>query len=216
MRVVVKMRSRLTTRQQEPKASHIQASQIKETKTQHLSNAQPTVQVLAPDEPEGPVLGPVHEAGPSQASDGPPSASRTLIHDLTLPPLPNLDIPPSPPGSPNPSANARFAHFLSLKTQDVHFNDKLSSSTSLKNPSLLKKMMEHAGIDDQAQYSSSLSPDLWYMSNLPSWGYKEELAKTQRELNARAEESRLKGQRDTIEFVSDSSRSGPSKSRPRQ
>ncbi|KAL4947258.1 nucleophile aminohydrolase [Aspergillus filifer] len=152
----------------------------------------------------GPVLGPVHEGRPLQASIETRSTSRTLIHDLTLPPVPNLNIPPSPPGSPNPSANGKFAHFLSLKKQDVHFNDKLASSTSLKNPSLLKKMMEHAGIDEQAQYSNSLSPGLWDVSHLPSWGYKEELAKAQTELNAKSEERRVKGQRDTIEFVSES------------
>ncbi|KAJ6155043.1 hypothetical protein N7470_005609 [Penicillium chermesinum] len=48
--------------------------------------------------------------------------------------VPNLDIPPSPPGSPDPAANAKFQHFLSLKHQGVHFNAKLATSSSLKNP----------------------------------------------------------------------------------
>jgi hypothetical protein len=144
-----------------------------------------------------------------QAVDEQSSTSRTLIHDLTLPPIPNLDIPPSPPGSPNPSSNAKFAHFLSLKKQDVHFNDKLAGSASLKNPSLMRKLMEHAGIDDQAQYSSSLPPDLWNISKLPNWGYKEELLRAQKGHNAKAEEGRLWGQRDMVEFVSGSSRPDP-------
>ncbi|OJJ59304.1 hypothetical protein ASPSYDRAFT_56914 [Aspergillus sydowii CBS 593.65] len=161
-------------------------------------------------EPSGPVLGPMHEELENrQAVEELSSTSRTFIHDLTLPPVPNLDIPPSPPGSPNPSANAKFAHFLSLKRQDVHFNDKLAGSASLKNPSLLRKLMEHAGIDYQAQYSSSLPPDLWNISKLPSWGYKEELLRAQKEHNAKAEEGRMRGQRNMVEFVPGSSRPDP-------
>lgn len=161
-------------------------------------------------EPAGPVLGPsqpqareVHlanEPTPDRQSS-PFSTSLALIHDLTLPPVPNLDIPPSPPGSPDPIANAKFAHFLSLKKQGTHFNEKLAGSSSLKNPSLLQKMMVHSGVDEQAQYSTSLPPDLWDMSSLPTWGYKEELLKTQQEIRQRTEEKRLSGQRDSIEFV---------------
>lgn len=179
---------------------------------QYTSKAQPAVvsETTFDREPSGPVLGPMHEEFETrQAVDEQSSTSRTFIHDLTLPPVPNLDIPPSPPGSPNPSANAKFAHFLSLKKQDVHFNDKLAGSASLKNPSLLRKLMEHAGIDDQAQYSSSLPPDLWNISKLPYWGYKEELLRAQKEHNVKAEDSRLRGQRDMVEFVSGSSRPGP-------
>ena len=62
--------------------------------------------------------------------------------------------------------------------------------------------MNHAGMDDQAQYSTSLSHDLWDASNLPDWGFKEELLKTQQEIRHKAEEKRLTGQRDSIEFVS--------------
>jgi hypothetical protein len=105
-----------------------------------------------------------------------------------------------------------------LKKQGIHFNDKLANSISLKNPSLLSQMMQHAGIDDRAQYSSSLPTEMWNTSNLPSWGYKEELLKAQRELNAKADETRAKGQRDTIEFVSDTSRAYSAshpKSKPR-
>lgn len=165
-------------------------------------------------EPAGPVLGPSHpqprpahsinESTPDRQSS-PFSTSLALIHDLTLPPVPNLDIPPSPPGSPDPMANAKFAHFLSLKKQGTHFNEKLAGSSSLKNPSLLQKMMNHSGIVEQAQYSTSLPLDLWDMSSLPTWGYKEELLKTQQEIRHKAEEKRLTGQRDSIEFVSGAS-----------
>ncbi|KAL4975780.1 HCNGP-like protein-domain-containing protein [Aspergillus desertorum] len=186
---------------QEPKSSYVKGSQTQEDK-----NATAVRETVSDQELSGPLLGPMQDIGLSQTIAGQPSSNRTLIQDLTLPPVPNLDIPPSPPGSPNPAANAKFAHFLSLKKQGIHFNDKLASSVSLKNPSLLRQMMKHAGIEDRAQYSTSLPTDIWNTSDLPSWGYKEELLKAQRELNAKAEESRVKGQRDTIEFVSDTSR----------
>lgn len=142
-------------------------------------------------------------AGPSPSGRSSPfSATRALIHDLTLPPVPNLDIPPSPPGSPNAAANAKFEHFLSLKKQGVHFNAKLASSSSLRNPSLLKKMMEHAGIDEESQYNTALPADLWDVSNLPKWAFKEELLKAQQETRQKQDEKNAAGQRSSIEFVS--------------
>ena len=65
--------------------------------------------------------------------------------------------------------------------------------------------MDHAGIDEQAQYSTSLPLDLWDMSSLPEWGFKEQLLKTQQEIRHRTEEKRLAGQRDSIQFVSGTS-----------
>lgn len=162
-------------------------------------------------EPSGPVLGPSgHQElealdEPAHSSDPDPthfSAVRTSIQDLTLPPVPNLDIPPSPPGSPDPGANAKFAHFLTLKKQGVHFNEKLAGSSSLKNPSLLVKLREHVGIDDQEQYSTSLPDDIWDASKLPEWGYKEELLRAQQETRNRVEEKKATGQRGPVEFVS--------------
>lgn len=145
---------------------------------------------------------------PNERSAGgrtsPFSASRALIQDLTLPPVPNLDIPPSPPGSPDPAANAKFEHFLSLKKQGVHFNAKLASSSSLKNPSLLTKMMEHAGIDEQTQYNTSLPVELWNTYNLPPWAFKEELLRAQQEVRQRMDDKKTSGQRSSIEFVPNS------------
>ena len=148
---------------------------------------------------------PTKERQPERAEESPSSppipTSRSLIHDLTLPPIPNLNIPSSPPGSPDPAANAKFAHFLSLKKKGIHFNEKLAVSVSLKNPSLLGKLREHTGIDERAQYSTSLPSDVWDdVSTLPEWGYKEELLKTQQE-----ERRRIEGKlRSSIEFVGSS------------
>ena len=160
--------------------------------------------------PAAPVVGPSHPPAEHVVSENisfdarssPASASRALIHDLTLPPVPNLDIPPSPPGSPNPAASGKFAHFLNLKKNGIHFNEKMAMSTSLKNPSLLQKLRIHAGIDEQAQYSTSLPANIWDPSNMPKWGFKEELLKSQQEVRRKEEQKRLAGQRTSIEFVS--------------
>ncbi|KAK2783927.1 hypothetical protein FQN52_009448 [Onygenales sp. PD_12] len=163
------------------------------------------------EDPNKPLVGPFQPSQhPSPANDTPStsrksspfSSNRTLIHDMTLPPIPNLDIPPSPPGSPNPAANQKFAHFLSLKRQGVHFNEKLASSSSLRNPGLLSKLMEHAGIDEQVQYATSLPADLWDTSTLPPWGYKEELQKSQQDIRRKIEEKKASTPREAIDFVS--------------
>jgi hypothetical protein len=135
------------------------------------------------------------------------------LKTASLPPLiPNPDIPPSPPGSPDPVANKKFEHFLALKKDGLHFNEKLASSSSLRNPSLLSKMMEHAGIDDKAQYATSLPTDIWDLSALPAWTFKEELNKSQQDIRRKFEEKRT-AHREAIDFVSggtsaESSRAG--------
>ncbi|RAH72714.1 HCNGP domain-containing protein [Aspergillus aculeatinus CBS 121060] len=168
----------------------------KETILEHVS---------MPDS-DRPIFGPSHES-PYDAQKFAPnhymtlSASRSIIHDLTLPPVPNLDIPPSPPSSPDPSADAKFAHFLSLKKQGVHFNEKLSGSASLRNPSLLKAMMNHAGIDNQEQYQASLPSAIWNAPGLPSWGFTEEIRQAQRDIQGTMDERRSVRRREEIPFV---------------
>lgn len=190
------------------------ASSPGQVPVQH-AHARPSASVTSNTVPSGPVLGPASGPAPDNQVHSPNgrsagghsslfSATRALIQDLTLPPVPNLDIPPSPPGSPDPTANAKFEHFLSLKKQGIHFNSKLASSSSLKNPSLLMKMMVHAGIGDEAQYNTTLPAELWSTSDLPEWAYKEKLLKAQQEIRQDMEEKRAAGQRSSLEFVSSS------------
>ncbi|KAG0158756.1 hypothetical protein PDIDSM_6275 [Penicillium digitatum] len=187
-----------------------QADQNEDQKPFHQQQTETRSHIAADSVPEGPVLGPAaidmallsEDKHLTSGRSSPFSASRGLVQDLTLPPVPNLDFPPSPPGSPNPAANAKFEHFLSLKKQGVHFNSKLASSSSLKNPSLLKKMMEHSGISEQSQYDTSLPADLWNPSNLPKWGFKEELLRTQLDSRKKSEEKKASGQRSSVNFVS--------------
>ncbi|KAJ5184590.1 hypothetical protein N7491_007539 [Penicillium cf. griseofulvum] len=189
-----------------------QAGQDKDHKPSHQQPKETPFHIATDSVPEGPVLGPASMDMAPLSEDkhstsghlSPFSASRGLVQDLTLPPVPNLDIPPSPPGSPNPAANAKFEHFLSLKKQGIHFNSKLASSSSLKNPSLLRKMMEHAGINEQSQYDTSLPADLWNTSNLPKWGFKEELLRTQQDFRKKLEEKQASGQRSSVDFVTGS------------
>lgn len=104
-----------------------------------------------------------------------------------------------------PGANEKLAHFLELKKQGVHFNDKLAKSSALKNPSLLRKLMDFVAIAEQDQYASTLPKDLWDPSVFPPWTYKEELAKAQQELLKRKEEERARKQREAIDFIPASS-----------
>ncbi|KAI9809867.1 MAG: hypothetical protein M1825_000300 [Sarcosagium campestre] len=169
----------------------------------------------------GPMVGPAGpSASPHPSTNGstsrpqsPYSAGRALLRDLTLPQVPNLDIPPSPPGSPPADTNAKFANFIQLKRQGVHFNEKLARSSALKNPSLLQKLMSFAGIDERGQYATTLPEELWDPNGFPPWAYKEELAQSQQDVTKRKEEEKARIQRESIEFVpsvasGDSSRSG--------
>ena len=140
------------------------------------------------------------ENGPV-APQSPYSANRALIRDLTLPSIPNYDIPPSPPGSPIASTNAKFKHFLELKKQGVHFNEKLSRSAALKNPSLMQKLMDFANIDEVAEYATTLPKELWDPAGFPEAGYKEKLAKSQKDILKMREEEKAKGQRTSLDFV---------------
>ena len=149
-----------------------------------------------------------HSKSPPQATtpassalstpSSPHMSHRAAIRSLTLPTKPNLDIPQSPSGSPTLGADQKFSHFLNLKKQGIHFNTKLGSSSALKNPSLLPKLMDFAGVDSEWQYTTTLSTELWDPAGLPTWGYKEELAEAQRRLSKRKEEE---GVRESITFV---------------
>ena len=121
------------------------------------------------------------------------------IRSLTLPTKPNLDVPQSPLGSPILGADQKFSHFLALKKQGIHFNSKLGSSSALRNPSLLPKLMDFAGVGSEWQYTTTLPTGLWDPAGLPTWAYKEGLAEAQHRLSKKKEEERVK--RESIGFV---------------
>ena len=170
---------------------------------------------------EGPMVGPVAQTdidAPSitDTSDGvdpdlQTMSERDAIRMLTQSTHPMTSIPPSPPGSPDPAANARFRRFLELKAKGIHFNEDLASKSSFRNPKLLSSMMARAGIDESEQYNTSLPKQLWDPTAFPPTAYKEELLKSQQMLRekdeTRKKELSASGKR-TIEFVP-ADRAGP-------
>lgn len=73
--------------------------------------------------------------------------------------------------------------------------------------------MGFAGIDEQAQYASTIPKEIWDPSGFPTWAYKDELAKSQQQVLKQKEEEKANAQREAVEFVpatasGDSSRGG--------
>ena len=134
------------------------------------------------------------------APSSPYANQRATIRSLTLPIQPNLDIPQSPLGSPTLGAE-KFSHFLNLKKQGIHFNIKLASSSALKNPSLLPRLMGFAGVGSELQYTTTLPTELWDPVGLPTWAYKEGLAEAQHRRSKTKQEEKARLQRETIDFV---------------
>lgn len=118
-----------------------------------------------------------------------------------MPTTPNFVIPPSPPGSPPPGIEQKFEHFLQLKAQGVHFNEKLAGSSALKNPALLQKLMASAGLEGNDQYATTLPKELWDPAGFPKWAYKEELAKSQQQVAKTKNAENSQKQRENIDFV---------------
>ena len=145
----------------------------------------------------------IHEEAES-APDSPRTATRTALRNLTLPTVPNLDIPPSPPGSPPPGMNEKVKQFLDLKKQGIHFNEKLANSSAIKNPSLLSKLMTFAGLDHGEQYATTLPTHLWDPEGFPPWAYRDELAKAQQEAQRKREDDRSRSGRSAADFVTSS------------
>jgi HCNGP-like protein len=140
-------------------------------------------------------------------------SERDKIRYLMQAPIPMTSIPPSPPGSPDPAANARFARFLELKAKGVHFNEDLARKSNFLNPGLLSTMMARAGLDEEEQYNTSLPLDLWDPTSFPEWAYKEGLSKSQQEIRQKDEADKkvlsAAGKR-TIEFAASGGNSGSS------
>ncbi|KAG8359187.1 hypothetical protein FVEN_g3281 [Fusarium venenatum] len=156
--------------------------------------------------PLGPSLPPMEEAvmddqDPAYRPASPYSANRALLRDLTLPSAPNMDIPPSPPGSPPPGANKKFEQFLELKKKGTHFNAKLEQSSALKNPSLMDKLMRFVEIDERHQYSTTLPTDLWNPTAFPEWASKDKLRKTNDKVTKEKDTERASGTRTAVDFV---------------
>ncbi|KAF4552365.1 Hypothetical protein D9617_10g073460 [Elsinoe fawcettii] len=100
-----------------------------------------------------------NDALPTSPSLSPYSSARAQIHALTMPPIPNFSLPPPPP-PPSPgsmaSADRKIRHFLSLKKQGVHYNERLLSSPALKDQGTVDELLRYAGIEGVRQYEHAL------------------------------------------------------------
>ena len=146
----------------------------------------------------------------AQAPASPYSANRALLRDLTLPTAPNMDIPPSPPGSPPPGLNAKFDQLLDLKRKKgTHFNARVAQSAALKNPALMDKLLGFVGMDPTfedgndgtTQYATTLPSDLWDPKGFPEWAFRGQLRRSQE----RVQKERARGTGQGVEFVPASS-----------
>lgn len=86
-----------------------------------------------------------------------------LIRQSTMPTLPpDLDdfgIPPSPPGTPDPTLSGKLEHFRQLRERGVYFNDRLGGNKGFRNPKLLEKLCGYVGIEEE--YGSHLPTSIW-------------------------------------------------------
>ncbi|KAI1482521.1 HCNGP-like protein-domain-containing protein [Daldinia eschscholtzii] len=161
---------------------------------------------IGPAAAAGPSFPPLEEApleddedsGPGLPPGSPYTATRALMRDLTLPPVPNTDIPPSPPGSPPPGTSAKFERFLELKRQGVHFNSRVAQNPSLRNPALTDKLLSFVDLGAPAdQYRTTLPADLWDPAAFPRWAYREQLKQSQAEV----EKARARTKGAPVDFV---------------
>lgn len=128
----------------------------------------------------------------------PYSAERAAVRSLTMPTVADTEIPPSPPGSPPAATNRKFAQFLELKKKGVHFNAKVASSPALRNPALADKLLAFVGCGARdAQYATTLDPDLWDPAAFPRWAFREQLRATQSETS----QARARGRGAAVDFV---------------
>ena len=153
----------------------------------------------------GPAQGPTVSPPPADndvANDAPPgspySSSRAIIQNLTLPIIPNFAIPASPPGSPTQRSTKKFAQFLDLKKKGQHFNQRLESSSVLRDPGHSQKLMDFAGISEEEQYASTLPEGLGVPTAFPPWAYVEELRASQKKIGKRKEQEKSGAPREFV------------------
>ncbi|KAH6612621.1 HCNGP-like protein-domain-containing protein [Boeremia exigua] len=156
----------------------------------------------------GPAQGPtVSPPPPENDADSvvppgsPYTSSRAIIQNLTLPTVPNFEIPPSPPGSPPQRATKKFAQFLELKKKGQHFNQRLESSSVLRDPGHLQKLMDFAGIGEEEQYASTLPEGFAVPTVFPPWAYVEELRASQKRIFKAKEQEKSRTPRGAVDFV---------------
>ncbi|KAF2237545.1 hypothetical protein EV356DRAFT_529873 [Viridothelium virens] len=155
----------------------------------------------------GPSLGPARPPGAETADESishpqsPYSIIRSQLRSVTMPPVPNFSVPPSPPGSPPAQVTKKFEQFLELKQKGRHFNETLANSSALRNPTLLQKLIGFAGISEEDQYATTLPAEAAIPTKFPEWAYGDQLDKAQKAIAKKREEEASKKQRESLNFV---------------
>jgi len=89
--------------------------------------------------------------------------TNTLLRQATMPILPpDLDdfgIPPSPPGTPDPSLSSKLENFRQLRERGLYFNDRLCGNKGFRNPKLVEKLRGYVEVEDE--YGSHLPLTVW-------------------------------------------------------
>ena len=151
----------------------------------------------------------------------PYSAERAAVRQLTMPRVPDFDIPAEEDqdqglGDTSAAAlNKKFATFLELKQKkDTHFNARLAQSDAMKNPALMDKLMAFVGLpgastDEDAKapvdpekaaapYGTTLPAEIWNPAAFPAEAYRRSLRRLQEE--AARQRARVPGE--PVSFVS--------------
>ena len=98
---------------------------------------------------------------------------------------------------------AKVSHFRDLKRQSVHFNAKLASAATLKNPGLLPKLMGSAGLTNtKTQYATSLDLEHWDPQGFPSEVFADEIDRMQKDLLKKKQAERIGSEREFVQAAS--------------
>ncbi|CAD7971750.1 unnamed protein product [Amoebophrya sp. A25] len=71
-------------------------------------------------------------------------------------PFAHVELPPTPPGSPDPGLTARMERFMDLKARGKHLNDAIEASVDYQNPYILEKVIKLFDIDE---YCTNFPPE---------------------------------------------------------
>ncbi|EPQ65848.1 hypothetical protein BGT96224_3785 [Blumeria graminis f. sp. tritici 96224] len=156
--------------------------------------------LLGPHLEPNTIAGPISfESDPNLIQLSPYSKGRAILRNLTMPTSPNYEIPSSPTTPPNQEINLKFNRLLELKARGIHFNEKLESSTALKNPTCMQNLMDLANMDETDQYLTTLPKSYWNPKAFPDHAYVDNLENSRRKISKELDKGR--SQRESVDFV---------------
>lgn len=155
----------------------------------------------------------------------PYSAERAAVRQLTMPRVPDFDIPGGDDDDghdiddSSAATTKKFATFLKLRDDGkAFFNKRLAESDAMKNPALMDKLMGYVGlagvgvvgeeskdlkgrVDTEvaaAPYGTTLPADIWDPAAFPAEAYRRSLRRLQED----AAKQRARAPGEAVNFVS--------------